>query len=74
MRQRNVEGLSERLEKCLLKSNYSTMDIERMTGLNHSHISRYITGEMNPSVYSLAVLSKLLNVSTDYLIFGKGEK
>lgn len=71
MRQRTVEGLAERLEECLLKSKYSTMDIERMTGINHSHISKYISGVMNPSVYNLATLAKLLNVTTDYLIYGK---
>ena len=71
MRQRTVIGLAERLEECLLKSKYSTMDIERMTGINHSHISRYTSGTMNPSVYNLAALAKLLNVTTDYLIYGK---
>lgn len=71
MRQREVEGLSKRLEECLLKSDLSLTEIEKRTGINHTHISRYISGAMNPSVYTIAILAKLLNVTTDYLIYGK---
>lgn len=71
MRQRTVPGLGERLRECLLKCPYSPTQIEKMTGVNHTFISRYTAETMTPSVYTLSVLAKLCGVTTDYLIYGK---
>ena len=72
MKQRRVEGLSERLRECLLSCPLSPTEIEEQYGINHSHISRYTSDVMIPSVYTLSVLAKICGVTTDYLIYGKG--
>ncbi len=74
MKQRRVEGLSERLRECLLSCPLSPTEIEKQYGINHSHISRYTSDVMIPSVYTLSVLAKICGVTTDYLIYGKGAK
>ncbi len=71
MRCRKVPGLGERLRDAILSSPYTPTEIEKLTGVNHSFISRYTSEQMVPSVYTIYALAGLLNVSADYLLFGK---
>lgn len=61
-------GFGKRLEQAVFKSNLSTQDIERMSGVNHSNIYEYIDERMLPSAYNLYALCKTLKVSADYLL------
>ena len=53
------EGFRERLTEAFYKSDLSTADIERMTGINHTNI------------FTLSCLCNVLHVSADYLLFGR---
>lgn len=68
---RQVEGLPERLKEVLFARGLSPYEIELITGINHVSIYSYQNGERVPSVYTLGVLAKLCNVTTDYLIYGE---
>lgn len=70
-KRRPPEGFGERLRESIYKSGYSTSELERMTRINHSNISEYMTERMAPSAWTLALLCKTLKVSADYLLFGK---
>ena len=70
-KRRPPEGFGERLREAIYKSGYSTNELERLSGVNHSNISQYTSEEMAPSAWTLASLCKVLKVSADYLLFGK---
>lgn len=70
-KRRPPEGFGARLREAVYKSGYSNNQIERLSGVNHSNISDYMSEKMAPSAWTLASLCKALNVSADYLLFGK---
>lgn len=71
-KRRPPEGFGERLREAVYKSGYNTNELERLSGVNHSNISQYMSEDMAPSAWTLASLCKVLKVSADYLLFGKG--
>lgn len=73
-KRRPPAGFADRLREAVFKSGYSTNRLERLTGVNHGSISLYMTGDMAPSAWTLAVLCETLHVSADYLLFGRGTK
>lgn len=70
-KRRPPEGFGERLREAIYKSGYNTSQLEQLCNVNHTSISRYMTEDMAPSAWTLASLCKVLNVSADYLLFGK---
>ena len=70
-KRRPPEGFGKRLKESYLKSGYSLYDIERLIGVNHSNFLSYINGDMAPTIINFARICELLNVSADYLLFGK---
>ena len=70
-KRRPPEGFGERLREVIYKSGYGVTELGRLSGINHSNISQYISEEMAPSAWTLASLCKVLKVSADYLLFGK---
>lgn len=70
-KRRPPEGFGERLREAIYKSGYSTTQLEKLCNVNHSNISQYMSEEMAPTAWTLASLCKVLNVSADYLLFGK---
>ena len=73
MRRYIVDGLSKRLRQAVADSFLSIESISNKTGISRSCLWYYLTNEKNPSVYSLAQLAKVLNVSTDWLLGLKEE-
>ena len=73
MRRYIVDGLSKRLRQAVADSFLSIESISTKTGISRSCLWYYLTNEKNPSVYSLAQLAKVLNVSTDWLLGLKEE-
>lgn len=63
-------GFGERLREAIYKSGLSNSYIERHYGINHASINSYILETVAPTVPTLAILCKALNVSADYLLFG----
>lgn len=71
MRCKRMPGVNKRLSDSILKSGYSVLELQAKTGINHSMITRYMCDECMPSVWSLATLAKICNVSLDYLVYGE---
>ena len=63
-----VQGLRCRLKQAVADSNLSMTDISRKSGLSRSRLWSYLIDDVSPSVYSLARLSKTLDVSSDWLL------
>ena len=70
-RRKAPEGFQERLKKAVYDSGLSLSEIERRSGVSHSSVSAYMSKDYSPTAFSLAKLCLVLNVSADYLLFGK---
>ena len=57
-KRRPPEGFGKRLRESIYKSGYSTTELERISGINHSNISSYMSETMAPSAWTLALLCR----------------
>ena len=62
-----------RLKQIRTELGLSQYDVQTETGISQSKISRFETGEREPTIEDLAKLSELYNVTTDWLL-GIGKK
>ena len=58
----NVTEISKRLSEAIKTSGKSQSEIARSLGVNHSQISRYVSGEKMPSIETFANLCVILDV------------
>lgn len=65
-----MNGLWERINDEIYRQNKSKKDIAERCGFDR----RELTGYYNPSIPYFAILCKELNVSADYLLFGKNDE
>lgn len=65
-----VEGFLERLEDEIYKQNRTKKDIAKQCGFDRKILIRYC-GHDNICLPYFARLCSVLNVSADYLLFGK---
>jgi transcriptional regulator with XRE-family HTH domain len=66
-----LEGFSERLNETILKSGISMRDLAKRLGTDHSTVRSWMVMRAQPNIRSLAKLCLILDVSADYLIYGK---
>ena len=66
-----LEGFSERLNETILKSGISMRDLAERLGTDHSTVRSWMVMRAQPNIRSLAKLCLILDVSADYLIYGK---
>lgn len=62
-----VATTPERLKEAMAASNKMQFDLAQATGLSHSTISRYISGQIEPRQDSVIKLATALNVSEWWL-------
>lgn len=62
-----------RLQLFLGEMGLKSADIHRQTGISTSSLSRYLSGERNPSQYAVAKLASVYNVNANWLLTGNGE-
>ena len=70
-KKRPPSGFGERLRESVYKSGLSPHEIEKSYGINHSNLNAYMLEDMAPTVPNLACLCEVLQVSADYLLFGR---
>ena len=69
----DIKAFGERLKEFRSERKMSQTELADLVGLRYSHISRYENGGSKPSAEMLMKLSKALNTSIDFLLFGKEE-
>lgn len=69
---RLIYGFDERLRSAVNKTGLTETEICKRIGLHHGAIYSYLNGITMPSCKTLARLSKVLGVSTDWLLGLKG--
>ena len=64
---KRVASTSERIREAMKNAGKKQIDIAKETGLSHSSISRYLSGQMEPKQKAVALIAKALNVSEWWL-------
>ena len=67
-------GFVERLNIVVYASDMNVSEICRRAKISQSCFYSYLHGDSTPSLTTLTNLSRVLRVSTDYLLFGVVEK
>lgn len=65
-----METIGERLKKLRLLKNLTLQEVAEVLGTSKGNISNYETNKIKPASDSIIQLSKLFNVSTDYILTG----
>ena len=66
---KDYEIFSKRLKKALYHNNRMTQhDLSVLTKISEVSISRYVNGDRMPKGPEIAIMARVLNVSTDYLL------
>jgi len=71
VKQYQPEEFSTRLHEAYIKSGLEITEISKRTKIARSSVYGYMYYGVTPNITALAKLSTLLNVSADYLLFGK---
>ena len=66
-------GFAERLKQLRIQKGISQTELAKIVNMHNTHISRYERGESSPSSKALKALADCLDVSADYLFYGKEE-
>lgn len=69
----DMKEIGKNLKELRQMNEYSTYDVEELTGIKHQNISRYENGQNEPSILQCVKLADLYNCSLDELIFGTAE-
>ena len=62
-----VATTPQRLREAMASSNKKQIDVAQITGLSHSTISRYLSGQVEPRQDAIIKLARALNVSEWWL-------
>lgn len=65
-------SVATRLKEARLRTGYTQLEIKNKTGINNKSLSNWEKGVSSPSLSDLVALSKIYNVTTDYLL-GKSD-
>lgn len=60
--------ISKRLNILISENNINQRELAEKTGISEVTISRYINGQRIPTVENLVRITKVFNVSTDYIV------
>lgn len=66
-------GFNEQLKLLLINKNLKQADLCRMTGIQTSLMSEYISGKKSPTIGNAVLIADALNVSLDTLV-GRKER
>lgn len=67
-------SVATRLKEARLCAGYTQLEIKNKTGINNKSLSNWEKGVSSPSLPDLVALSKIYNVSTDYLLGTSNDK
>lgn len=65
-------GFAERLQEMMFERNYNQTTLAREIGVDRKTVMAWCNDRIAPNVTMLARICSTLNVSADWLIFGRG--
>lgn len=66
----NVYGFQHRLSQAYYHSGLTQLELAARLGASRPTVTHYINGDSVPDAYALARLGIILDVSTDWLLYG----
>lgn len=66
--------ISERIKEAVLETRLSANDVAKEMDVTPTLLYYWMNGQRTPSLNSLVKICTTLNVSSEWLIFGRGEK
>ena len=66
--------LSERIQSLRRKQSLSQEELGERLGVSRQAVSKWETGQAMPDVDKIFAMSRLFDVSTDFLLMGEGER
>lgn len=66
-----ITHIGIRVKKLRIEKGFSQEELAKLLNISQSNISRLEMGELEPNMFHLAMLKRLLNTTYDYLIEGK---
>lgn len=70
----DFQSVGARIGYCMKQQHITQKQMGNMLGLHQSVISNIICGKRNIDIKNFAKIAKILNVSSDYLLFGEVSK
>jgi DNA-binding helix-turn-helix protein len=67
-----AEMFPQKIAKARIESGYTQREVEKLTKISHSKISKYETGHLEPNLETLGILADFYCVSVDWLLGTKG--
>lgn len=67
---RNIYGFTHRLNQALYHSGLSQSEFAERMELRRETVTRYLNGQHVPDALTLAEIGNVLDVSTDWLLYG----
>ena len=65
-----MSDFSQRLHELMQQNGYTQRELASVIGVTESAMSRYLKGDREPKIDTIANLATALNTTSDYLIFG----
>lgn len=65
-----ITHIGIRVKKLRIEKGFSQDELASLLNISQSNISRLEIGELEPNMFHLAMLKRLLNTNYDYLIEG----
>ena len=60
--------IGSRIQKIRIKKNLTTRDLCKLTEIDEVLLTTYESGTIDPSVREIAIISRVLNVTSDYIL------
>lgn len=67
-------NLNERLQYLRKKAGYSQEQLAELLGISRQAISKWESGQGNPDIDNIVKLTKIYQVSADYILLGREDK
>ena len=67
-------NLNERLHDLRKKAGYSQEQLAELLGISRQAISKWESGQGNPDIDNIIKLTKIYQVSADYILLGREDK
>ena len=60
--------IGSRIQQIRIKKNLTTRDLCKLTEIDEVLLTTYESGTIDPSVREIAIISRVLNVTSDYIL------
>lgn len=67
-----AEVFPAKLKKARLEAGYTQRQVQDITGIRQSNLTKYETGKLQPDIENIGILADFYEISCDWLLGTKG--